>query len=196
MERHEEAIETYRGVLETDPDRGAFHAGIGYALLGLKRYEEAAKSLARAVSLQPDPPANADPHVGMGEAYQALGRTESAAEHFGRALAIDPRNARALDALALLRFRQQPYEEALPLFEALIEVAPANAQARVNMAATLYQLERYGEALESLDHARSLDPDLRTRFEGMRKRPGEGDSKPPQRRHAPRDGSPLSLIHI
>ena len=174
QQRHEEAIDTYRGILETDPDYAPAHAGIGYALVGLTSYEEAVESFARAISLQPEPPANADLHVGMGEASRELGRTESAAEHYARALTIDSGNANALDFLALLRFRQQRYEEALRLFERLIEVDEANAQVHVNMSATLYYLDRPEQALRSLDRALSLDPTLRTRFEGMRNTPGEG----------------------
>ena len=166
--RYEEAVDTYRGILETEPDYAPAHAGIGYALLGLKRYEEAVESLARAVSLQAEPATDADLHVAMGEASQALGRTETAAEHYASAVEIDPGNAKALDALALLRFRQQRYEEALRLFEAFIGIDEANAQAHVNMSATLYSLGRHDEAQESLDRAFSLDPTLRTRFEAMR----------------------------
>ena len=172
QQRYEEAIDTYRGILETDPGYAPAHAGIGYALLGLTRYEEAVESLARAISLQPELPTHANLHAGIGEASQRLGRTEVAAEHYARALTIDSRNANALDSLALLRFRQQRYEEALRLFEAFIEIDEANAQAHVNMSATLYYLDRPDEALRSLDRALSLDPTLRTRFEGQARRPG------------------------
>ena len=174
QQRYEEAIDTYRGILETDPGYAPAHAGIGYALLGLTRYEEAVESLARAISLRPELPANADLHAGIGEASRQLGRTEVAAEHYARALTIDSGNANALDFLALLRFRQQRYDEALRLFERLIEVDETNAQVHVNMSATLYYLDRPEEALRSLDRARSLDPALRTRFEGMRDTPGRG----------------------
>ena len=83
--RHEEAIEIYRDVLEIDPEYAPAHAGIGYALLQLKRYEEAAESLARSISLQPESPANADRHVAMGRAFQELGRMETAEEHYANA---------------------------------------------------------------------------------------------------------------
>lgn len=171
--RHEDAIDTYRGTLESDPDYAPAHAGIGFALLGLKRYEEALDSLTRSVALQPEF-VNADRHVAMGEAAQELGRTETAAEHYARAVEIDPENAKALDALALLRFRQQRYEDALRLFESLTELDATNAQAHVNLSATLHNLGRNDEALESLDRAFSLDPTLRTRLKGMRGSPRQG----------------------
>ena len=167
--RHEEAIETYRGVLEIDPEYAPAHAGIGYALLRLNRYEEAVESLARSISLEPESPEAADRHVAMGRASQALGRTEAAAERYERALEIDARNAKALDSFAVLRFRQQRYEEALGFHETLIEIGEANAQVHASMGATLYYLDRPEEALRSLDRALSLDPALaRTGFGEMR----------------------------
>ena len=167
--RHEEAIETYRGMLEIDPEHAPAHAGIGYALLGLKRYGEAVDSLARAISLQPGSPANADRHVAMGRASLELGRAETAEEHYERALQIDPRNAKALDSFGVLRFRQQRHEEALRFWETMIEMGEANARVHANVGATLYKLDRPDEALRSLDLAFSLDPALaRTGFEEMR----------------------------
>ena len=117
QQRHEEAIERYRVVLEIDSEYAPAHAGIGYALLEMKRHEEAVESLARSVSLQPESPAGADRHVAMGRAFLALGRTEAAEEHYARALEIDSRNARALDSLAALRFQHRRYEDALRLYE-------------------------------------------------------------------------------
>ena len=167
--RHEEAIQTYRGIFETDPEYAPAHAGIGFALLGLKRYGEALDSLARAISLQPESPANADRHVAMGRASQELGLMETAEEHYERALEIDSRNVEALDSFGVLRFQQQRYEEALHFYEALIELGEANARVHANVAATLYSLERPDEALRSLDRAFALDPALaRTGFGEMR----------------------------
>ena len=105
----------------------------------------------------------------MRPASEALGRTGEAAEHDVRALEVDSRNASALDSLALLRLRQQRYEEALSLYEALIEMGEANAQVHANMGATLYSLDRPEEALRSLDRALSMDPTLaRSGFEELR----------------------------
>ena len=167
--RHEEAIQTYRGIFEADPEYAPAHAGIGFALLGLKRYGEARDALARAISLQPDSPANADRHVAMGRASQELGLMETAEEHYERALEIDSRNVEALDSFGVLRFQQQRYEEALHFYQALIEIGEANARVHANVAATLYSLERPDEALRSLDRAFALDPALaRTGFGEMR----------------------------
>ena len=167
QQRHEEALERYRGVLEINPENAAAHAGIGYALFHLKRYEEAIDSLARSVSLRPESPAAADHHVVIGQASMELGREEAAAEHYARALAIDARNTKALDSLAVLRFRQQRYEEALHLYRAMIDIGEANAQLHANVGAVLYQLGRPEQALRSLERARALDPTLELVWTGV-----------------------------
>ena len=167
QQRHEEALERYRGVLEINPENVAAHAGIGYALFHLKRYEEAIDSLARSVSLRPESPAAADRHVVIGQASMELGREEAAAEHYARALALDARNTKALDSLAVLRFRQQRHEEALHLYRAMIDIGEANAQLHANVGAVLYQLGRPEEALRSLERARALDPTLELIWTGV-----------------------------
>ena len=169
QQRYDEAMERYRDVLEIDPDYAPTHEGIGRVLFQLGKYEEAVESLARSISLQPKSPATVDRHVAMGRAFAELGQTEAAAEHYVRALEIDARNAQALDSYALLRFRQQRYEEALGLYETLIEVGGANARVHANVGATLFYLGRLDEAAESLDRALSLDPTMaETEFEDLR----------------------------
>ena len=169
QQRHGEAIEAYRDVLEIDPEYAPAHSGMGYALLRLERFEEALASLARSASLQPESPEAADRHAAMGRVYQELGRSEEAARQYERALAINPGNANALDSFAVLRFGQQRYEEALSLYESLIKIGEDNAQAHANKGATLYYLGRPDEALRSLDRALSMDPSLaRTGFGEMR----------------------------
>jgi len=169
LERNEEAIERYRAVLQLDPDYAPAYAGMGYALMQLKRYDEALEPLARAASLRPQSPDATARHVAMGRASQELGRTEAAAEHYARALEIDPRSAIALDSFAVLRFRQQRYGEAIRLYEALIEIGKANAHVHANVGVALYNLGKPEEALESLERALSLDPDLEIARTGVEK---------------------------
>ena len=169
QQRYEEAIERYRDVLEIDPGYAASHAGMGYAFLRLGRHEEAIESLARSVSIEPESPAASNRYVAIGRASQELGQSLVAAEHYERALEINPRNTKALDSFAVLRFRQQRYEEALSLYQAFVEIGEANARVHANMGAALYYLDRPDEALRNLDRALSLDPTLAgTGFEGMR----------------------------
>ena len=135
---------------------------MGDALFHLGRYEEALESLALAVSLQPDLPVAGPLLRLMGRAAQELGRSEEAAHHYARALEIGPRDAEALDRLAMLRFGQQRYAEAHELYRTLAEIIPDSAQTHANLGATLYHMGRTEEAIRSYERAVSVDPTLET----------------------------------
>ena len=158
--RHREALASYRAALALDPEYAPSHAGMGAALLRLGRSEEAQQSLSRALALLPEPPLEASVQRLMGRAAQELGRPEAAAQHFARALELDPRDAEALDRLALIRFGQQRYAEALELYRTRVEITPESAQTHANLGATLYYLDRVEEAIASFRQALSLDPTL------------------------------------
>ncbi len=53
QERLDEALGYYRAAMEADPGNALPHAGMGHALFGLGRYEEALRSLDRALALAP-----------------------------------------------------------------------------------------------------------------------------------------------
>ena len=161
QERYEEALPAYRAVLEIDAEYALAHAGMGDALFRLERYAEAIEALARAATLQPDLPMAGSLHRLMGRAAQELGRPD-AADHFERAVQLDPRDAEALDRLAMLRFQEQNYEAAFGLYRSLLQINPDNAQTHSNLGATLYYLGRPDEALQSFETALSLDPELET----------------------------------
>ena len=160
--RYEEALGTWRRILELDAEHAAAQAGLGLTLFALQRHEEAAQALARALALQPDRPDAGSLHRLMGRAAHALQRPTMAAEHYERALRIDADDAEAIDRLALVRFEQRRFEEALDLYRRLLALLPDSALTHVNLGATLYHLGRPDEAIGSLERALSLDPDLET----------------------------------
>ena len=162
QERFEEALATYRQALTLDPDYVPAHAGSGEALFHLARYEEALEALARAVALQPRAALAGARLRLMGLAEQELGHPEAAAGHYEMALKLDPDDTEALDRLALVRYHQQRYAEALELYRRLAAIKPDGAQIHANVGAALYFLGRVDEAMASFEHALALDPELET----------------------------------
>ena len=53
LERHEEAVESFRDALALEPESVMAHASMGDALVRLERYEEALESFERALSADP-----------------------------------------------------------------------------------------------------------------------------------------------
>ena len=126
--RYEDALPWYKAALRIDPGFALAHAALGNTLFQLQRYDEALDSLAQAVSLRPDLPMAPSLYVLMGRAAQETGQPEAVARHYQDALRIEPQNPEALSRLAILRFEQRRYGEALTLFRAVVENKPGDAQ--------------------------------------------------------------------
>ncbi|MDE2758353.1 MAG: tetratricopeptide repeat protein, partial [Acidobacteriota bacterium] len=157
--RRQEAVCAYRNVLRSDPEFAPAHVGLGAALFDLQRYEEALKSLERAASLETDPATAATSHFLAGRALKELGRMPEAAARFQQAVESDPNHAEALDHLALWRFQQRRYQEALDLYRAQSALKPDSVTTHANIGVTLYFLGRPEEALAAMEQVLQLDPD-------------------------------------
>ena len=163
----EEAIAGYRAVLEIDPEFAPSHAALGIALYQSQRYHAGLESMQRALELDPALPVAASLHLFMDRAAAELGDAAAAAEQYERALRIEPRNPEALDHLAMARFGQRRYEDALALYRTLVEIDPDDALVHSNLGAALYHLGRPEEALQSIERALALDPDLEMARTGL-----------------------------
>ena len=165
--RVEESIAGYEAVLELDPEFAPSHAALGIARYRTQRYRAGLESMQRALELDPELPVAASLHLFMGRAWAELGDAEAAAEQYQRALRIEPRNPEALDHLAMTRFGQRRYEDALALYRTLLEIDPDSASTHSNVGAALYHLDRPQEALPSIERALALDPDLEIARTGL-----------------------------
>ena len=115
--RREEALETYRALLEIDSNYALAYAYIGDILVQLHRYAEAVEPLSKALtlinaapSLTADLPTPGFVHELLGTALRELGRPQAGEAHFRRALQLKPRNMDELEQLARSHFSG----EALP----------------------------------------------------------------------------------
>ena len=158
--QYDQAIEWYDRTIEQNPGIMHAYAGRGGALFDLGRHEEVLDSMGRALALQPDSKTVPILRSIMGQAAQELGREEEAAEQYERALQVDPHHETSLELLALVRFKQERYEEALKLYQTHAELYPDKAYTHVNKGITLFRLGRNDEARESLETGLSLDPTL------------------------------------
>ena len=165
--RLEEAIAGYRAVLELDPEYAPSHAALGIALYQTRRYAAGVETMAHALALDPALPVAGSLHLFMGRAWQELGDPAAAVAQYEQALRLEPRNSEALDHLAMARFGQRRYEEALALYRTLAEIDPDNALTHSNLGAALYHLGRPEQALPSIERALALDPDLEIARTGL-----------------------------
>ncbi|MYC82366.1 MAG: tetratricopeptide repeat protein [Acidobacteria bacterium] len=155
--RPREAVAAYRNVLRSDPDFVHARVGLAAALVDLQRYDDALESLERAASLETDPATAATSHFLAGRALKALDRMPEAAARFEQAIESDPNHAEALDHLALWRFQQRRYKDALDLYRAQSALKPDSATTHANIGVTLYFLGRPKEAQAAMQRVLQLD---------------------------------------
>ncbi len=127
--------------------------------------EAAASAFEKAVELDPD---YAEAYNNLGLSYSELNRAEHAVQAFTRAIALRPELAEAYNNLGLLYYSNLDYEKATEMFsQALQEGCRDRSMAYTNFGNSLYQLERYPEALSAWEKALALNPLNRNARKGL-----------------------------
>ena len=161
QKQYAKAIEIYEEILAIDPDFAVAYAGMGDALFQSERYEEAIEPLERSIELDSSSPATIAGYLLLlGEAASKLGRSADAAQYYERALELAPQDASVLEHLAMVRFGEERYEDALRLITSARDIRPEDARIHFNIGTALYHLGRPEEAIRSLETALSLDPSM------------------------------------
>ncbi len=136
---------------------GAFHIfqnNLGSALRELGRDAEAARAFRRAAAIKPDY-ARALNNLG-----QTLANTDpaAAAAAFRQVLSFHPRDLEALFGLGVLLHMSGALEEARPLYEQAVLLAPDNPGLAENLAGLLLAQGRMPEAIIALQRLLKLTP--------------------------------------
>ena len=164
QQRYEEALELFQALIKVRPGKAKAYIGKGISLARLNRHEDALRSFDQALALDPTLEEarthRASAYVRLGFTANNMGRTEEAEAYYQKALQHNPRFPDALDNLGALRIKQQRYEEALKLFQTLIEVQPGRVGSYIGKGISLVGLNRHEDALRSFDQALALDPTL------------------------------------
>ncbi len=88
-----------------------------------------------------------------GIAYYSLGKTDLAFVDFEQAYKANPYHIHVLNNLATCYELKGNHEQAIELYKQAIAIYPFFDDALLNLSAVLYNLKRYEEALESLEHS-------------------------------------------
>ena len=165
--RHAEAVASYRVVLEIEAGYTLAYAGMGMALFGAQRYDEALEAMEQALFLQPELPTAGALQLHMGRAARELGRLDAAAEHLRRAMESEPRNVEPLFDLAKVRALQQRYEEADQLLQRARQLRPRDLATLHNVAEALRNQGRYEEAVVTYRAVLEIDAEFAPAYAGM-----------------------------
>jgi protein O-GlcNAc transferase len=161
----------FQQIVQYAPSLGAAHAGLGSALAGQNKLEEAVFSLRRAIELQPG---EAELQynlglvlLGLGQRQSDLSRIQEAEVYLQEAVVLQPDYTEARYSLGVtlveLAFRQSEptrLARAESQFRRALALQPFLAEACSNLGCTLTEQERFSEALNCFDHALRLQPNL------------------------------------
>jgi predicted O-linked N-acetylglucosamine transferase (SPINDLY family) len=135
------------------------HSSRGFALAGLKRFDEALASFDQAIALKSD---YFDAYCARGHVLQELRRHEAAVASYDQAIALDPDALSAHPAYSSRGFALKDlkrFEEALASYDRAIALEDTDAEVRLNRGGVLQEMGRHAAAIESYDRAIALKPD-------------------------------------
>jgi len=143
--RIDDAIATYRGILEVWPTLAAAHHNCGALLFARGDFDGAARSFDEAARHKPTWTA---PLLALGHVHFHGGRYADAQQAFERALAVDPNSIEALGNLGLTLQRRSRWSAALTHLQLARALAPTDVRVWFAMRTTLLLLGRVEEAVD------------------------------------------------
>jgi protein O-GlcNAc transferase len=143
--RIDDAIATYRGVLEVSPTLAEAHHNCGALLFARGEFDAAARSFDEAAKHKP---AWLAPLLALGHVHFHTGRYADAQQAFERALALDANSIEALGNLGLTLQRRSRWSVALTHLQRARALAPTDARVWFALRTSLLLLGRVEEAIE------------------------------------------------
>jgi protein O-GlcNAc transferase len=162
MGQFEAAIDSFERAIELTPgDLLPYlaHSSRGFALGGLKKFDDAVTAFDSAIALKSD---YFDAHCGRGDFLLELRRHEAAVASYDQAISLASDNLQARPAYASRGFALKElkrFHEALVSYDRAIALDDTDPEVRINQAGVLQEMGRYEAAAASYNRAIELKPD-------------------------------------
>ncbi len=153
--KFEEAIGSFKRALSLDPQAVWDRYNLALCLKKLGRSEAALVEFRRALRLNPR---HGTGWLALGQLYEEIGRTNDAVECFSRALTNRVNQPGDMANLARFCFSKGWLEAAVTNFMAAVELAPTDAELRLEAGRALAAAGRLEDAAEQYRMAVELDP--------------------------------------
>ena len=154
---YRDEVTLFSHVVTHNPEARDAHLNLASALIEAGRNEEGLAASRVAVEQRPE---SADAHSNLALAQMNLVQFQASGESLRRALELDPRHKSALQNTAELHRKQGRHEEAVEAYQAVLARNRGYALAYAGMGDSLFHLQRYREAVDSLQQAVTLQPNL------------------------------------
>ncbi|BDS11428.1 tetratricopeptide repeat protein [Aureispira anguillae] len=118
-----EAIKDFTHCLKKDPTFHPAYSDRATIYFSLKNYERAIKDYTEAINLY----GSTKRYICRGNSYNAIGENQKAIADFKRAIQMGANNLQAHQELANTYMKLELYEEALPLFNKILDIDPKHS---------------------------------------------------------------------
>lgn len=159
-------LSIWRDTVAKAPNNPRAHRGLGLALEGRGRSEEAMAHYREALRIRPN---YLEAHNNLGLALSAHGRIEEAMDHFRQALRIDPGSVEAHNNLGIALDRRGRFEEAIAHYAEALRIAPSSPDVHNNLGIALARSGRTEEAIAHFREALRSNPDFAPARDELRK---------------------------
>lgn len=153
--RYEEALWSFKAILQSDPTAKKAHLGAGNMLIRQERYDEALvhfQELMRLDPLMPKAP------LAAGKIYLRQGNLEKALELFQDALNISPTSTQAYTGVGQVLVRQGKYDEAIEQLRKALRIDPQLMRVRLLLAQVYRKQGNLAKTISELKSALNIDP--------------------------------------
>jgi tetratricopeptide (TPR) repeat protein len=152
--RHEEAEQVLRGLIQREPDNGPALEQLSQLLIDEGRSQEAIDLLTRTAGDSSSP----DVYDLLGDAYTQAKDYPKAEDAYRKAIELDPDDPGHRHGLAQALLSENKYAAALEQFKKLAELEPGTAENYLRMAQLDRRLGQFDDAESNLQHAKQLAP--------------------------------------
>jgi tetratricopeptide (TPR) repeat protein len=149
----DKAIDSFRKVVELDPDYvpAMYHLGKAYVKKG--DFTAAVDTLARAAAKRPH---QASIHVDLGQAYLCRNELKKAQNAFTKALVLEDGSLRAMTGIAQVYMKSEEWERAAAHAKLVLLNSPMNFAALYILGAASRNLGNVTESREALQKAKEI----------------------------------------
>jgi tetratricopeptide (TPR) repeat protein len=152
----QQAIDTYRHVLEFDPENTTVRIRLAKLLSWTNQYEEALLILDEVLARDPEQP---EALFRKAQILSWQGQFDESIQFFEAYLEQEPNHPEGLMGLARVYFWSEQYERAIELFTEAIEAGASEVDARITIAKVYLAMGKNDQAESELETVLAINPE-------------------------------------
>ena len=164
LQKYPEAQAQYESAIDLQPSFAAAHCNLGLALRLQGLYDEAIKSYQTALQYEPDDVATLSNLIA---AMRASGKLDEILEPLRHLAELKKDDVEVLSELANMLLRRRQYEEAIPVYQKIIQLDPGLAGDFYNLGLCYFSLDKLDTALTTWLTALAHDADNASARKGI-----------------------------